>query len=61
MSKGFELQFQIPTHHFWEIKAGSQAAEHITPTVNSKGKITHHCPLLLEAACLPSDSSGPSP
>lgn len=28
--KGFELQFQIPTHHSWEVEAGSRAAKCIT-------------------------------
>lgn len=31
MRKGFELQFQIPTHHSWEVEAGgSRAAKCIT-------------------------------
>lgn len=33
--KGFELQFQIPTHHFWEVEAGSQAAKRVTSAINA--------------------------
>ena len=35
VKKGFELQFQIPTHHFWEVEAGSQASKCITSSVRS--------------------------
>lgn len=33
--KGFELQFQIPTHHSWEVEPGSRAAKCITSAVRS--------------------------